>query len=87
MTVGVTYEWVSRYRELFIIMTRGAGSLQCSGILLDAGPLGGDRDVQEVANDFRATAAPWPCGHIHVVLHGSHAFSALFRCWNGKDGG
>ena len=43
---------MSRYRKLFNIMTRGAGSLRCSGILLDAGPLVEDRDVQEVANSL-----------------------------------
>lgn len=73
VTVGVTYERVLRYHELFIIMTRGAGSLRCSGILLDAGPLVEDRDVQDVANRFRAAAAPRPCAPVHVVLHRSLA--------------
>ena len=39
VTVEVTYDRVSRYYELFNIMTRGAGWLRCSGILSDAGPL------------------------------------------------
>ena len=39
VTVEVTYDGVSRYYELFNIMTRGAGWLRCSGILSDAGPL------------------------------------------------
>lgn len=30
--------------------------------------------MQEAANEFRAAAAPWPCGHVHIVLHDSHAF-------------
>lgn len=53
---------VLRYRKLFNIMTRGAGSLRCSGILSDAGPLVDDRGVQDAANRFRAAAAPAPYG-------------------------
>lgn len=58
-------------------MTRGAGLLHCSGILLDAGPLVGDRGVQKAANEFRAAAALWPCGHIQGVLHGGLAFQHI----------
>lgn len=42
-------------------MTRGAGWAWCSGILLNAGPLAEDQGVPEVANYFRAAAAPRPC--------------------------
>ena len=54
-------------------MTRGVGWLRCSGILLDAGPLVEDWDVQDVANRLGAAAAAWLCGHFDVVLPGSLA--------------
>ena len=60
-------------------MTRGVGWLRCSGILLDAGPLVEDWDVQDVANRIGAAAAAWLCGHFDVVLHGSLAFLAPIR--------
>ena len=40
--------------------------------------------MQKAANEFRAAAAPWPCGHIiQVVLHGSLAFQHFLDGWDG----